>query len=103
MAAKKTAKVEETVLETVETVEVKEEKKAPAKKAATKKAVKTTLIIQSGEKEVTEEEAVKRVKAAWKATGNKVGDLKTITLYVKPEEDSIYYVINGDVTGRVEF
>ena len=38
-----------------------------------------------------------------KENGKKVGDIKTITLYVKPEEAAVYYVINGTDTGKVEF
>ena len=49
------------------------------------------------------EEAVERVKEAWTAAGNKAADLKEIAVYVKPEEEAIYYVVNGDVTGKVEF
>ena len=106
---KETVKVEETVAETVETVEeavaaVAEEtvEKKEVKKT-TKKAVKTTLYVQAAGKEVTADEAIARVKDAWKKEGNKVGDLKEIAIYVKPEEEAIYYVINGDVTGKVEF
>ena len=112
-----TVKVEETVAEAVETVaevpavetveavneEVEEAKKAPAKKATTKKAVKATLYIQAAGKEVSYDDAIARVKDAWKEAGNKVGDLKEMAVYVKPEEEAIYYVINGDVTGKVEF
>ena len=49
------------------------------------------------------EDAIARVKEAWVAEGNKETALKEIALYVKPEENAIYYVVNGDVTGKVEF
>ena len=54
---------------------------------------------------LTNEETLflKRVKEAWTAAGNKAADLKEIAVYVKPEEEAIYYVVNGDVTGKVEF
>lgn len=78
-------------------------KKAAARKTPAKKAVKTNLYVQAAGKEVSMDDAIARVKEAWKATGHKVGDLKEITVYVKPEESSIYYVVNGEVTGRVEF
>ncbi len=29
--------------------------------------------------------------------------MKSMDLYVKPEDGAAYYVINGDVTGKVEF
>ena len=84
--------------------EVKEvAEKKPAAKRTTKKAVKTTLVVQAAGKEVSMEDAIARVKEAWVAAGNKETDVKEIALYVKPEENAIYYVVNGDVTGRVDF
>lgn len=77
--------------------------KKPAEKKTTKKAVKTTFVVQAAGREVTMEEAIARVKSAWVATGNKEAEIKEIAVYVKPEELSIYYVVNGDVTGRVDF
>lgn len=107
-AAPAAAKVKEASAEKTTNVVAEEpSKKAPAKKPAakrtTKKAVKTSLFVQAAGKEVSMEEAVARVKAAWVATGNKEADLKEIAVYVKPEEASIYYVVNGDITGRVDF
>ena len=49
------------------------------------------------------EDAIAKVKEAWVAAGNKEADVKEIAVYVKPEEAAIYYVVNGDVTGRVDF
>lgn len=98
-------KVEETAAAVKEeVVEETAAKKTTAKKSTTtKKAVKATVCIQAAGKEVTAEEAIDRVKAAWKEAGNKASDLKEIAVYVKPEEGFIYYVVNGDVTGKVEF
>ena len=28
--------------------------------------------------------------------------MKDVKLYVKPEESAVYYVINGDTTGKLE-
>lgn len=97
---KKTAKATKAKAEK-EVKEVAEKK--PAAKRTTKKAVKTTFVVQAANKEVSMEEAIERVKEAWVATGNKETDLKEIAVYVKPEEGAIYYVVNGDVTGRVDF
>ena len=110
-----TAKVEkkttaEKAAPAAEAVEVKAEKtekkvaeKKPAAKRTTKKAVKTSFVVQALGKEVSMEETIERVKEAWTATGNKEADLKEISIYVKPEEKAIYYVVNGEVTGRVDF
>ena len=94
-------------------------KKAPAKKAAaakktttktttkttkasTKKtAVKETLHVQFAGKSYTTDELVKIAKDVWKYDlKQKAGDFKSVELYVKPEENTVYYVINGDVTGN---
>ena len=31
----------------------------------------------------------------------KVGEMHTLTLYLKPEENKAYFVVNGDITGSV--
>ena len=39
-------------------------------------------------------------KEIWvKELGNKIKDIETLELYVKPEENAVYYVFNGTVTG----
>ena len=90
---------EEVKAEVKETpvAEVKEEaKKAPAKKAA----VKTAVTLQFAEKSYTEESLLTIAKDVWKFDlKQKATDLKSVELYVKPEEGLCYYVFNGDVTG----
>ena len=111
MATKKTVnKTENKVDVTKEAVvadKVAEETKEvvkKAKKATAKKEIKTSLFVQCFGKEVEEKDMIASVKKAWtKENGKKVGDIKTITLYVKPEEAAVYYVINGTDTGKVEF
>lgn len=82
---------------------VKEEVKAeePAKKAPAKKAtLKTEVTLQFAEKSYTEESLVTIAKDVWKFDlKQKTTDLKSVELYVKPEEGLCYYVFNGDVTG----
>ena len=83
--------------------EVKEEaKKAPAKKAAAKKtSLTTTVTLQFAEKSYTEESLTAIAKDVWKYDlEQKEADLKTVELYVKPEEGLCYYVFNGDITGN---
>lgn len=72
----------------------KETKKAPAKRAAAKD-IKTSVVVQFAGKEVIEKELIAAVKKAYTKKGNKVGDIKTIEIYVKPEENAAYYVVNG--------
>lgn len=76
--------------------------KAPARKrtVGVRKAAapQVKLYVQYQGKELSQEEAVEAVKAAW--TGEAI---KTLELYVKPEDGAIYYVINGSATGKVTF
>lgn len=102
-AAKTVSKTAKEAAEKVETT-AKEAKKAVAKKAPAKKtAVKETVYLQYLGKEIDKDALTKQVKEIWtKQMKKKVADLKSITLYLKPEENTAYYVINDDVTGSIE-
>lgn len=79
------------------------EKKATAKKTTKRAELKTELFLQFGEKEYTDKEILKLVKTVWtKDMKRKVGEMKKVQIYVKPEEFAAYYVINGEVTGKVD-
>ncbi|MCD7833031.1 MAG: DUF6465 family protein [Lachnospiraceae bacterium] len=78
-----------------------EAKKAVAK--ATRKPLKEEVYLQYAGKEINKDELVKQVKEIWtKEMNHKIGDIATITLYLKPEENKAYYVINGEVSGSVD-
>lgn len=77
-----------------------EAKKTPAKKAAAKS--ETVITVQFAGNEVAIATVEEKVKAQFVAEGNKASSIKSLNIYVKPEEASAYYVINGDVTGRVD-
>lgn len=65
--------------------------------------MKTSFYVEYAGKQVEEKDIIARVKELWVADGNKVKDLKTLNLYVKPEENAAYYVINDDtVSGKIE-
>ena len=70
-------------------------KKTPAKRT-TAKDIKTSVVVQFAGKEVAEKDLIAAVKKAYTKKGNKVGDIKTIEIYVKPEESAAYYVVNGE-------
>lgn len=79
-------------------------KKTPARKTAAKKEIKVKAFVQYMGKEVEEKDMVAAVKKAWtKASGKKVADIKSIDLYIKPEEGAVYYVVNGTDTGSVAY
>ena len=74
----------------------KAEKQAPARRRSAAPAVK--LFVEYGGKQVSQEEMISSVLAGW--TGEAV---KTLELYVKPEDGAVYYVINGVHSGKAGF
>ncbi len=86
----------------------KETAKAPAKTIAKKAAAKKpednfVLHIQYGGRSYAQEELLKIAKDVWKYDlKRKAGELESIELYVKPEENKVYYVMNGEVTGNFD-
>lgn len=80
-----------------ETVKKETVKKTPAAK---KPVVKEEVNFQFSGKSYTSEDLIRITRDVWKYDLNgKEEDVKSIELYVKPEENTAYYVINGDVTG----
>lgn len=80
------------------------EDKQTAKKAVAKKEIKVKATVQYQGKQVEEKDMIGNVKKDWtKKSGRKVRDIKSIDLYIKPEDDQVYYVINGTDTGSVAF
>lgn len=64
---------------------------------------KTSLFVEYCGKQVEYKEIIASVKKVWTKAGNKISDIKSMELYVKPEDAAIYYVINKTESGKVEF
>ena len=79
------------------TVRTAEKSEAPAKRTR-KTTPKVALYVQYQGRQISQEEAVEAVKSAW--TGEPI---KTLDLYVKPEDGAIYYVINSSESGKIPF
>lgn len=82
------------------------EKKAPAKEAAAKpKAAakpaspKETVKVQFGGDEYDFAEIKKAIEADYKSKFK--GKVKTVEIYIKPEDKAVYYVINSDFSDKV--
>ena len=84
-----------------ETAKKETAKKAPAKKPAAKKAeLKSEISVQFGGKSYSQEDLLKIAKDVWKYDlKQKAADLTSVELYVKPEENMVYYVMNKEITG----
>ncbi len=65
--------------------------------------MKTNIFVEYCGKQTEDKAMIAAVKKAWTDAGNKVGDIKTMQLYIKPEEDAVYYVINETESGKVAF
>lgn len=69
---------------------------AKAPKAAEKKAAAAKVILEYRGKQVAQDDIVAAVKADWKGAA-----IKTLEIYVKPEDAAAYYVVNGKEGGKV--
>lgn len=130
-AVKTAAKAVETKVEEVkeeavkaetkvaEAVEAEAEKLAPAKaekkrpgrkpgsktkttKPAKKEASAPEIFIQYGPGESSVGAVVERIKAEYVKQGHRASSIKSLKVYLKPEDKSAYYVINDKVAGRVD-
>lgn len=115
-AVKETTAAKKVIAEASKTADKKTEtapkaaaKKAPAKtapaKAAAKSSVslKTSLSVQYQGKDFSSDDLFNAAKDVWsKDTGKKIADLKSLDLYVKPEENKVYYVANGNELGSYD-
>ena len=64
--------------------------------------MKSKSIIQFGENEVVIMDLEQKVKKIWGAEGNLQKDIKDLRLYLKTEENMVYYVINDVFSGRLK-
>ena len=129
MAAQKNVKKDAAAVQETKAVEAAEAKKAapavevkaeapaaqpkaaPARKAVAKRTAKAAapaaekmeeLIIQYGVMEWKGAELMERAKAAYAAEGHRISSIKSLSLYVKPEERKAYYVVNEKTTGSID-
>ena len=82
-----------------------ETQSAVKKPAATRKApeakkaeeMKVAVVVEYLGKEWTQEALVEAVKAQCADVA-----ITSLNLYVKPEESAAYYVVNGDISGKID-
>lgn len=111
---KEEPKKEEAKQEEPKKEEAKKEAAASVKKVAAKpkKTVKEKetmvpeLFIQyyddpAGEQEANINDIVEKVKAAYVAEGHRESSIKSLKVYLKPQEWKAYYVINNKIEGQM--
>ena len=106
-AEKKAAETEKpaekkTAVRKTRTTKKTAEKKTATTRRTTKKEASAEIYVQFLGREIYAKDVLENVKKIWTdEMGKKAGDLKDVKIYIKPEENKAYYVINGDVTGAV--
>lgn len=81
-------------------------KKTTAKKTGRKPKAKPVekveeIYVQFAGQELLTKEVLERAKQAYIAEGHRESSIKSIRLYIKPEEHMAYYVINEKIAGGV--
>lgn len=83
-----------------------EQKKAAAKKRAARKmkseGMKPAVLVQYQDVEVDVDTLVETVKADFRKVKKQM-PITSLELYIKPEERTAYYVVNGEFNGKLPF
>ncbi len=95
-AAKKTTDKE---TKTTKTTKTAAEKTTKTTKAAKAKEATVEAVVQFQGKNIAVNDLVEAVKAAYKAEGNEDA-VESVALYIQPENNAAYYVVNGKSEGK---
>lgn len=92
--------------------EIKTERKKPGRKPGSKSKTTTKsekkaltqpeIFIQFGPGESSVDNVVESIRKEYVEQGHRVSSIKSLKVYLKPEDRSAYYVINDKVAGRVD-
>lgn len=81
---------------------VKAVEKKPATRRTAKKESAAEIYIQYLGKELSTKNILENIKNLWTGEmGRKEKDLKDVKVYIKPEENKAYFVVNGNETGYI--
>lgn len=100
-ADEKTAKVAEKTKETA--VKAKEAVKKTAAKTVAKKpnGAEPEMFIQFGGNDAPIATIIEKVRASFVEQGHRASSIKDLKVYLKPEDNAAYYVINKNFAGKV--
>lgn len=99
---KAAADVAKTTTETAKTAAKKATKAVAEKAKAEKAAVTEELILQYAGKEMTQQQIMDAVKQQYVAEGHEMSEIKTVKVYIKPEDGRAYFVVNDSYAGSIE-
>ena len=98
-AAKKVEAKAETAAKKVEKAKTTAKKTV---KKAVKEPAKIEMIVEFQGNAASVASLENKVKAQFVAEGHRAGCIKTLNIYIKPEDYKAYYVINDKFTGSVD-
>lgn len=64
--------------------------------------MKTNIFVQHQGKETILDKKIDEVKKTIKEEGVLVKDIKALDIYAVPEENKLYYVVNGEPKGSID-
>lgn len=99
--AKVAAKVEEKK-EAVKAVAKSAAAKKKATKSAEKEPLKPEVFIQFQGREAVIDDVVSKATAQYVAEGHRASSIKSLQVYLKPEDYAAYYVINQKFAGKID-
>ncbi len=77
-------------------------RKTTTKRATKKKEVQPEVYIQFSGNESVVDVITKKAKDQFIAEGHKEEDIKSLKIYLKPEDNAAYYVVNEENAGKVD-
>jgi hypothetical protein len=80
----------------------KTKKNTKSTKKAEKEELKPEVFIQFYSSEAVVAEVIEKVKGRFIEEGHRASSIKSLQVYLKPEENAAYYVINQKTAGRVD-
>ena len=100
-AKEESKKVAAKVTETKDTVK-KSVKKTTAKVTEKKAELVSEVYVQFAGQEAKVDVVIEKATQAYVADGHRASSIKSLQVYLKPEESAAYYVINSKYAGRVD-
>lgn len=96
------AEIKKDVTEAKETITEKKAVKPAVKKVVEKEDLKPEIFIQFQGNEAMVAEVIEKAKGQFIADGHRASSIKSLQVYLKPEELMAYYVINQKFAGKVD-
>lgn len=64
--------------------------------------MKATVYVEYQGKQAEENEILSKIKEVWLEEGHLIKEIKTLNVYVKPEDNTCYYTINDEIQGSID-